>query len=264
MKRAVSLFCVLCLLCTTVPAYAASDVEPELPRIMEPIISTPGVNYVPSANVSDYYICGEMGGTYIVACGDEVVGYLHTTSYGYLYDSVDKESPVAHAVNYGGKTLNIQPIKQTGSNDCWAACCAMVINYYEKAVVTMTPQMILQYAGKTNSDTANWSIMYGVYAHWGLYPTEVGVNATLLQVSSWIDNNCPLHIGCQQADDNWTGIGVYHSVLVTGYGTGAYYDSIVIIDPWTGKTYSSVYSNITDKLEYNGYKLLWEKTRYGF
>lgn len=150
-------------------------------------------------------------------------------------------------------TLDVDGVSQ-GSNTCWAATCAALINYYKGTSLSWYD--VASYVFPSNPDQGgNWTNIRSAYNHWSLYPNQTGPISFSL-VRSYINVDKPLHLGL-------TG----HSVGLIGFSWVKFdnntYDRILVLLEPNGGVIKTVTLKANDNFNYylTGNDS-WLKTRY--
>lgn len=238
MKRIFSAVLCLSLVLCAVQTASAHD-APDVIGVICAAISAPDLFYVPSGNIEDYSVTRE-GDMYAVWCFGERVGTAWTTSEGAVgYTSVDKHTVVMPMQTiYETRRLGVPALMQPTDTTCWAACCAMLIRYYENTNVTPA-QIAALCPNATNGGT--WQDMDAVYN--GVYHLNVGqVTRTLMFSEIWtlLGNDRPIHIG---GNVSFAGSSIRHSMLIIGAATGSSNNVLYVNEPQSGTCFAYDISN---------------------
>lgn len=218
---------------------------------------TPQVEAVPVESV----IQSSVSSAYSVT-GDSV--YTDGDKVGTVF--VDSEGSGNVAVVWdeaplGLTPLNIPPMKQDGSYDCWATCGAMIVNY--RLNLGLYPVDFV-YASYGISDgpgdlSGNWQLFKTGMNYYDLSVSQ-GAPMTFAQVQAQIDRGNPVMFVGQ------TPRGNYHDVLITHASVTIQGQEIYgYNDPWTGKyTITIAGHNYPDMFYMAGEWVTWSLTRWGF
>ena len=165
----------------------------------------------------------------------------------------DPGAPLEH------RSLAVKPILQLDNSWCWAACCAMVINY--KQDLSLTSRDIVDYVrGGEYEGGASWPEMKLAYNHWGLDPGELPA-LDYTDVKDRIKADDPIHMGLFTSDGE-TG----HSMVLKGYERYTDAKYYVAIDPYIGSGVSLRVESNPEDISYNcaGFLLYWKYARCYF
>ncbi len=122
-------------------------------------------------------------------------------------------------------TLNIAIVNQPNNYWCWAACCAMIINY--KTGTSLTAQdVVVRVKGSAVLEGGNWYDIQEAFNSWDLYANLYNPMSYAL-VKNFIDDNEPILMSMRNDE-----LIMGHTILLKGYekySDGNYY---IVIDPY--------------------------------
>lgn len=157
--------------------------------------------------------------------------------------------------------LDIPPMKQDGSYDCWATCGAMIVNYRLNLDLYPVDFVYASYgvADGPGDLSGNWQLFKTGMNHYDLSVSQ-GAPMTFAQVQAQIDRGNPVMFVGQ------TPRGNYHDVLITHASVTIQGQEIYgYNDPWTGRYTTTIAGpNYPDMFYMAGEWVTWSSTRWGF
>lgn len=155
-------------------------------------------------------------------------------------------------------SINIPPMQQDGSYNCWATCCAMIVNFRLGLNLTTTDVVYLVFPKGPGDQSGGYNECKTVMNYYGLAMGEMGP-MTYAQCDKQLQYGNPImFVGKNDR-------GGYHDVVIvkTMSINGIYW--IYYNDPWTGTMKSQSSTNPEMQAYYmSGEWVIWEKTRWGF
>lgn len=157
--------------------------------------------------------------------------------------------------------LNIPPMKQDGSYDCWATCGAMIVNY--KFGLNLYPVDFVYTAyGITDGNgdrPGTWELFKSGMNRYGLSATQ-HPPMSYEQVSAQISRGEPVMFVGK------TPRGNYHDVLIVNASKDVNGNTLYTYnDPWLGKQITTVGGTSQPDMFYMaGEWVTWSSTRWGF
>lgn len=179
---------------------------------------------------------------------------------------VDPDNPnnvaiVWDEVPQGIIPIDIPPMKQDGSYDCWATCGAMIVNYRLDLGLYPVDFVYASYGitEGTGDRSGSWELFKTGMNSYDLSVSQCGP-MTFSQVEAQIDRGDPIMFVGQ------TPRGNYHDVLIVHANTTQQGQEMYSYnDPWTGKCITTMASlSSPDRFYMAGEWVTWVSTRWGF